>query len=142
MSEKRDPLIVNIPSAVSLVADQVKKEALVEEPNYDEMNPGIRQTVKWLRDNGFQTTDSGDGKTGDCECDHPYPYVAMTVTNPDRLISETLRLVDLLNDQGITIEAMTEENVTPVVQASYDAGDGYAVIFMANVDDAKLFGKS
>lgn len=113
-----------------------------EEPNYEEMNPGIRQTVKWLRELGFETTDSGDGKTGDCECDHPYPYVAMTVGHPLHLIIETDRLVVELQKLGIKIEPLDEEGTASCVQASYDAGDKYAVIFIANIDDEKLFGSS
>lgn len=113
-----------------------------EEPNYEEMNPGIRQTVKWLRSLDFETTDSGDGKTGDCECDHPFPYVAMTVSDPDQLIYETLRLQLQLIKLGVKIEPMNEEGTTASLQASYDVGDKYSVIFMANIDDEKLFGAS
>lgn len=29
--------------------------------NYDELDPGIREVVKWINDRGYTTTDSGDG---------------------------------------------------------------------------------
>ena len=35
----------------------------MSEPNYDELDPGIRRTVRWVRSLGLETTDSGDGVT-------------------------------------------------------------------------------
>jgi len=35
----------------------------------DGLNPGIRRLVVWLRANGFDTCDSGDGQTHDHACD-------------------------------------------------------------------------
>ena len=31
--------------------------------DYDQINPGVRRLVKWLNDEGFETTSSGDGVT-------------------------------------------------------------------------------
>ena len=40
------------------------------------MNPGIREVVRYLRDRGYITVDSGDGQTAYWpECDLTIPYV-------------------------------------------------------------------
>ena len=45
--------------------------------DYDALNPGIRATVRWMRERGFNTTDSGDGETHEYECDRGWPFVAV-----------------------------------------------------------------
>jgi hypothetical protein len=44
------------------------------------LNPGIARLVHWLRATGFDTIDSGDGRTREHDCDRPYPYVVMRGT--------------------------------------------------------------
>ena len=52
---------------------------------YDELDPGICATVRWLNDEGFTTYDSGDGRTKlapDADpCCHvnAFPHVAISV---------------------------------------------------------------
>ena len=68
--------------------------------DYDELNPGIRETVRWLTDLGFETTDSGDGVTNraagmDCAWDEP--MVAMSLSQHD-IIEEANRLWRFVKD--------------------------------------------
>lgn len=72
----------------------------LNEAELSALNPGIRSTVQRLREWGFNTADSGDGLTAQYDCDLPCPYVHI-VTAPEELVSETERLVNLLNDVGI-----------------------------------------
>lgn len=101
-----------------------------------EINPGIRETVAFLNQWGFRTTDSGDGKTHDYECDREYPYVVL-VTEPKSLIAEADRLVSMLAANGINLQAI-HEDMPPSVQASYDPISKTAVIELMCVDDALL----
>lgn len=54
--------------------------------DYGSLNPGIRETVRWFHDQGYPTTDSGDGKTRQFECDRTEPYVVVRVDDPKDLI--------------------------------------------------------
>lgn len=102
--------------------------------NYEELTPGIRNVVRWLRDNGFETTDSGDGITnvalgmeGALDC----PHVFMVAADPITAITECKRLHALLLDRGLAAEAGT-------VQLMYDPSDEVSVIALYNIDDAVL----
>ena len=104
---------IHIPERV-----EAKVEAKVE------VNPGIRKIVEWLNDHGFNTCDSGDGKTHDFECDQNVPYVHMQV--PDyAMVSESKRLASLLRTKlHIEVQPMDEGCTVPVVEARYNPADG------------------
>ena len=88
--------------------------ALVEPIDYEAIDPGIRDTVRLLREHGFETTDSGDGVTklgsgwSDTEA-MPFPHVACHVTR-DTLFAEADRLATVLL-------------IPWSIQASYDPRD-------------------
>ena len=114
------------------------------EPLSDEhlasLNPGIRHTVKTLREWGFDTRDSGDGTTAQFECDLSYPYVHI-VTAPATMASETDRLIRLLESQGINFADCPHPQEDPegaakhpCVEASYlPLQAGFAAIHVLNV---------
>jgi hypothetical protein len=108
-----------------------------------DINPGIRRTVLWLRSFGFETCDSGDGETHMAACDRAYPYVTMKAS-PERMVSWTNYLKTLLAKRGIELKpqgmAFNEEGVCvhPCVQATFDPGDGTALIDLMGVSDALL----
>ncbi len=115
----------------------------------DMMNPGIKETVRLLRELGFQTVDSGDGATHHCECDVPVPFVHMTV-EPDALRTEADRLKEIVESRaGLTIwdrelpdpdpDAELGDTYTPSIQASYSPLDGMGIISMYGVADTDLF---
>jgi hypothetical protein len=92
--------------------------------NYEELDPGIRDVVKVLRENGFYTTDSGDG-VSKTERDGviDFPHVVMLpdegdttgIATADRLLKVVMQN-DLPHDTG-------------VIESSYDPTDGYILIW-------------
>lgn len=117
-----------------------------------EMNPGIRRTVQWLRDNGFATCDSGDGVTHEFACDRPVAYVCIRV-EPAQLAAEAHRLLELLSANGVDLhkahEAMMDaweneaDDATMMsfacLECTYNPVDGVAILDLTNVADAQLF---
>src|SRR3990167_5413157 len=69
--------------------------------DYESLDPGIRDVVRKLRANGFETADSGDGiskPAGERVMD--FPHVACSVA-PDFLFSEADRLQSLLGEEWL-----------------------------------------
>lgn len=103
------------------------------------LNPGIRNTVTWLREHGFDTCDSGDGQTHDPACDIPLPYVHIR-TAPYYVVQESIRLMVLLKDKGIVFDNAPHPQddpeaaaAHPHIETSYSPVDGVAVISLFNV---------
>ena len=114
----------------------------IEDINYDELNPNIREVVRYLRSCDFETCDSGDGSNfqNGMEGAYEYPMVAISVA-PVELISKALTLVKVLYDVGIDILPIgAEESLTPCIQATFDPADGCAIITLMNVTDNMLVG--
>lgn len=110
----------------------------------EDLDPGIRRTVLWLQKNEFRTTDSGDGVTK-FQCAEPmegaleYPHVVCAVAS-DLLASEADRLAELVHDLGVDVVPNgLREPGQAGISASYDPGDGVAIIVLAGVGDAELF---
>lgn len=79
-------------------ADQAREELQMKDDplNYDDLDPGIRETVRLLRQHGFVTTDSGDGVTKPKEARiFEVPHVCAQI-HPHVMIRETHRLAALL----------------------------------------------
>lgn len=98
----------------------------------EKLNPGIRATVAWLRENGFQTCDSGDGATHEFECDLPHPYVHMVVT-PETAWTECQRLKALLAARGVQVQPMNAEMSGPSLTAHICGSSGFASLSLYNV---------
>ncbi len=98
--------------------------------NYDELDPGIRATVRWLRANGFETIDSGDGKTKQDWIAEgaalDFPHVHMQ-TKRATLLDEADRLDRLL----------AAHHIDGLIEATYSPGSP-SVISLSNVSDADL----
>jgi hypothetical protein len=121
----------------------------LSDEDYEEIDPGIRETVRFLRGHGFDTTDSGDGKTKfpdgpdapGMPCAMPVANVAILV-EPEQLVAEADRLCALLQSVGVVVGAITgnidEDEHTIEIQAGYDPYDGSSVIVVMFLDDAKL----
>lgn len=101
------------------------------------LNPGIRKLVHLLNEHGFETTDSGDGETSDCDCDRENAYVCVLV-KPDRLIDNCAAIKALLKTYGVTVKSLDEDGTVPNVQGTFDACWDTAVIDIINVTDAML----
>lgn len=88
---------------------------------YDDLDPGIRETVRWLADLGFRPTDSGDGsKAGWMEGAMEWPHVAMTVER-DALQAEADRLLAACVDRGLA---------DCHIEATYWPGSGHAALLL------------
>lgn len=71
--------------------------------DYEQLNPGIRDLVRELREvHKFETTDSGDGTNyaNGMECAMKERHVAM-VTEPTVMVYDAVRLQDLYPDAYI-----------------------------------------
>jgi hypothetical protein len=113
------------------------------------LDPGVRLTVAWLRDQGFETTDSGDGKTKLAEYPsisdaiqdglRDEPHVVIRVA-PDELIAESDRLESLLMKVGVRLEEQPPDSYVagPHAQATYDPANRIAFIDIVNLTDELL----
>ena len=105
------------------------------------LDSGIRRTVLFLRSKGFETIDSGDGKSklGKGYVDDefiPLPHVFMVI-RPKDMISASDYLVDVLTLSGVEIGPIGDE---PHIQATYDPFHASSIIELYRVDDNLLFG--
>ncbi len=120
-------------------------EGATEQDMLDGIDPGVRRLVAWLRANGFNTTDSGDGKTkfaqgfttedGVCE----WPHVVI-VFDKHEFVAEVDRLGTLLWDEH-KIELFDmgpEETNEPRLDASYCFASQCATAMLLYVDDSML----
>ncbi len=114
--------------------------------NYDELDPGIRETVRWLNDHMYRTTDSGDGVTkllqaleygNECEA-LPYPHVFM-VCSPEMLVQSARRLLSDLRSIGVTVGPVDRDGV--FIQATYDPANETGIIELVNLNDELLLEK-
>lgn len=109
----------------------------VLDPN--ELTPGIRRTVLYLRAHDFGTCDSGDGVTNveaGMEGAMPIPHVHI-LAKPMELVPEARRLRMLL--AGVTWEPCGPEgNTGPAIECTYDPVSDVAIISLLHVDDALL----
>ena len=99
------------------------------------LSPGIRRMVMLLREAGFNTTDSGDGKSNaGMDCAFNYPNIHI-VCNPSQLVAKADDLNRLLKGLGIIVGGDYEG---PTIQASYNPIDGKGVVSLFYVDDSFL----
>ena len=109
--------------------------------DYSTLNPGIRRTVQWLREHGYETTDSGDGVTnvGVIEGALEFPHVVIQV-HPRNLVDEADRLMGDLWEAGVCIEPQGVDPSTPCIQATYDPGSSSTgIIMLMGVSDRVFF---
>lgn len=107
--------------------------------DYSSLNPGIQRTVKWLRDFGFDTQDSGDGVTRQYDCDPGFPYVSITIAHSGELIPESHRLVEALRLIGVHVTHQDENGTNVAIQAMYDPLSESCEILLIGVTDQLLF---
>ena len=101
------------------------------EPSYEDLDPNIRDVVRFCRDLGFETTDSGDGqsKPTDDEWDagarHPqgvrvldYPHVFI-VCDPNHVAGQSARLMESLRLRGVDVQPVGPEGGVHI-QATFD----------------------
>jgi hypothetical protein len=101
----------------------------VERPNYDELDPGIREVVRFLNDRGFHTTDSGDGRSKpqewfDAGDAIPYPHVVVA-SSPMGLAHEALSVARVLGPQWS-------------VEGTFVAATGSAYLFVSQPPQVEI----
>jgi len=96
------------------------------------LNPGIRHTVQKLREWGFDTRDSGDGKTHEFDCDLPVPFVHISVADPACLHLDMRALMNLLDAEGVPVGMCDEAGEAPNIEGCILA-DMSAWIHLFNV---------
>lgn len=112
------------------------------------LDPGIRRTVLWLRQMGFETTDSGDGrsKPKDEEVE-PYPHVHMVLPSLRDAPAAVTKLSQALDHFGFAVVQfgtgggeVVEKPIHGEVwlQVIHDAAIGVTVLSLAGVDDDML----
>lgn len=119
------------------------------DPNYDELDPGIRRVVRWLREAGFDTCDSGDGiskflpDSGWDPAGHDelmrIPHVAMTC-GPEDLVRMADRIAGMLSVLRIDVGVQAPAADTHVqLLASYDPfAPEFGLLVLTHFTDAQL----
>ena len=123
----------------------------VDDIDYDTLDSGIRETVRWLRSCGYDTVDSGDGKEKfapgekalpmqptedgegmlvDCRLDFPHVFIRI---EPHMLVTQANVLRDLLRDAGIVVTPCSPDGVS--IQGSYDPVDSSAMLMIHGLHD-------
>lgn len=95
--------------------------------DYEQLDPGIRMTVKRLRDAGYETTDSGDGgskpaewfETGEAM---PFPHVVVATTC-ERMCADADAIAALLGSPWVCEASYFTAGKVAVVMARH-AFDG------------------
>ena len=117
----------------------------MEDIDYDELDPGIRETVRLLRKWGFETTDSGDGVSKKGTEQEPlmlqFPHVFMRSTSQG-LITSAENLHRLMDHHGVSFDPDFEAERYPGIEATYSPTDGAAIILLRDIDDKTLEGSS
>lgn len=92
---------------------------MTKEIDYDELDPGIRDVVRLLREAGFETTDSGDGvsKPKDDMCVLEYPHV-FAMTDPAHMVPEADRLAALLGPEWDVDVSYSPRNSKAILSAA------------------------
>jgi hypothetical protein len=104
-----------------------------DEDFYAQLAPGIRATVRLLRREGYETTDSGDGTTNiqaGMECAMDVPMIAIEVERAEQLPGVTRELHKLLIDHGIQ-----EKPDKWSIQGTYSPVDKKSIITVWGIKD-------
>ena len=118
---------------------------MTDQVPYDDLDPNIRRLVKLLNDHGFDTCDSGDGKSK-FSGDHPLESCAMDIPNvlincePSQLATECDRVRDVLKAAGIEISTVGPDD-DACVQGTYDPAADLgrsAFIMVLGIDDSRF----
>jgi hypothetical protein len=98
----------------------------------DALDPGIRATARWLRNNGFTVSFAGRGGANDDGEPTP-PHVFCNVSPPEMLVAEARRLAQLVDQAQL---GLGDDDI--VVSASYDHVADVASVALINVHDGML----
>lgn len=98
---------------------------MTDDLDYAKLDPGIREAVRWLRELGFNTTDSGDGRSKPEEARSiEGPHVVIVYEGPDFLEIVAEDLLGLLADRFGEVPGDVE------IQANFNPRDGVCMILV------------
>lgn len=103
-----------------------------EMPPDSDIEPGILQTVLWLRAQGYRTVASCDGHGEDL------PWVTCDVPDPAEMVETSIRLHYLMVRNGLPADPVTDDGKCQPyfrVEAHYFAPHGMAGVKLIGVDD-------
>lgn len=103
------------------------------ELDVSQLDEGIRDLVVLLRENGFETTDSGDGSKAmdmDCAVDVPHVYMKGDLETAK---AESTRLMKLLESHSVLFDG----EVTSI-EVSYSPVDDICMLAVFGVTDDML----
>lgn len=97
----------------------------MDEINYAELDPGIRDTVRLLEKEGFVPCDSGDGVSKDPGLFAsgealPFPHV-FSVCSPEQMVSESHRMARVLGSSW-EVEATYDPHSCVATLAAFHKG--------------------
>jgi hypothetical protein len=95
--------------------------------DYESLDEGVREVVAFLREKGFNTTDSGDGTKTDMDCALPYPHVFIFVEE-NYLTLDADTLLNVLVQAGVEVQPGD-------IGASYDPHDKSAVLMLFDAEN-------
>lgn len=104
-----------------------------------DLSPGIARTVLWLRAQGFDTCDSGDGSNAAAgmECALPFANVSMII-DVGLFAVEAYRLLELVRARGVVIEPQSPDEASPSIQVTFDPVTQVCILSLFGVTDAML----
>lgn len=113
--------------------------------DYDQLDAGVRETVRLLRLAGFETVDSGDGAASMGGTPRPWPKMdeghVVVKAEPGEVVVLTDRLARYLADYGLRPSGLPPEGYPGleadevVIEASYNPAEGVAIIIVSHVLD-------
>lgn len=103
--------------------------------DYNDLDPGIRNVVRWLNEQGFKTFDSGDGVTKDYGT--PFPHASMEV-EPSKLVEACDRLVAALEEAGVEVDPYDSEEDSVAVRGMHYPGIPRTLVLLSGLDDEGL----
>lgn len=113
----------DLETAVLAAGYRPAQDGIRTEPPWDDLDPGIRDTVRALWDAGYEPTDSGDGsKAGTMECAIEVAHVFMRC-DPADLVRRAGELLILVSDWPESGDYNGNR-----VEASYSPSDGIGVL--------------
>lgn len=119
----------------------MRRPKTLDDIDLEQLDSGIRETVRKLRSHGFNTTDSGDGKTKG-EDGRPVPHVVIVVQH-EHAVLETRRVEMYLRRWGLnpvprppSDDLLGDRDV--VVELSYNPAEPVAVIVIDHIHDGML----
>jgi len=135
-------ILAELSRRVEAATDEALRESgIVLGPNGkveipDDINPGIRETVRRLQEAGYETCDSGDGETHDHTCDRQEGYVVILLKDDDDIVEHVNKVGALLSSWGVDLSNPHHNGV--LLQGNYGYADRLKMVDIHGIHDRIL----